>query len=220
MNYQQLWTTPIGTVDIDLEKPMREALISCVTSEPNTDLFNYTKYARTSHVEIFKAVYRFEIIMSKIIREFVKEAWQLPENIPMLIHGLACIQRTHMPRVYPHFHDTSDGTLVHYLTIGNEYFERDTESPYEPIDNDYSGDLILMDPRPNVNYPYNNKARTFKPKIGTTIIHPGYVWHETNPHTRAGLRVSLVINFNISPDTPSSTLNPTSEEVRPSRPML
>jgi len=229
MNYQQLWSTPIGKTEINLPKSMRDSLVQCVTSATNLDLFNYTKYASDSQIHIFKAVYRFEMIVSKLIREYVKEAWGLDENIGMLIHCLSHIQQPHRRRVEPHFHDNADGTLIYYLTVGNEYFIENEEMHYTSINNDYSGDLMLLDPRPNVSYPYNNKARTIRPVAGTTVIQPGYIWHETNSHTKSGLRISLVVNFDIAPGVLENTSieptrelmrNPTSDEAKPSRPMI
>ena len=227
MNYQHLWSTPIGEIEINLPKLTRDALVQCVTSGTNLDLFNYTEYASDS--QIFKAVYRFEMIVSKLIRDYVKEAWGLNENVSMLIHCRSHIQQPHMKRVEPHFHYQADGTLVYYLTVGNEYFIENEEVHYNSINNDYSGDFLMLDPRPNISYPYNNKAKTLRPVVGTTVIHPGYIWHETNSHTKSGLRISLVVNFNIAPNAlenspidPTRELmrNPTSDEVKPSRPMI
>lgn len=62
---------------------------------------------------------------------------------------------------------------------------------------DYSGTFYLLDPRPSIRMPYNQKSRQVKPEVGTTIIHPAYVWHETEPHTREGIRILMVVNFNI-----------------------
>tara|TARA_Y100001949_G_C15937730_1_gene308686 strand:+ start:331 stop:981 length:651 start_codon:yes stop_codon:yes gene_type:complete len=214
MNYQQLWTTPIGQIELDLPKVMREALIQGVISESNMDLFDYTKYAHESHIHIFKAIYRFEIIISKFIREYIAQAWGLDKNQPMLIHGLSHVQVPYQRRVEPHFHHNVDGTLIHYLTVGDEYFMKDMDTSVPKLQHDYSGDLLLLDPRPSISYPYNNKAKTIRPKVGTTIIHPGYVWHETNAHTRAGLRVALVINFDIQRNSISGA------EVKPNRPLM
>ena len=60
---------------------------------------------------------------------------------------------------------------------------------------DGSGNLILCDPRPAINYPYCNKAIAWEPKVGTTLLHPAYVWHESNHFTGKGIRASIVINY-------------------------
>tara|TARA_Y100000310_G_C20698895_1_gene827829 strand:+ start:5820 stop:6626 length:807 start_codon:yes stop_codon:yes gene_type:complete len=59
------------------------------------------------------------------------------------------------------------------------------------------GNLIICDPRPAISFPYNRKARHIKPEVGLTLLHPGYLWHESNTFTGAGIRVVSVINFNI-----------------------
>ena len=45
--------------------------------------------------------------------------------------------------------------------------------------------------------PYNNKAKIIKPETGLTLIHPAYLWHETQTHTKPGVRAAIVINFNV-----------------------
>jgi hypothetical protein len=59
------------------------------------------------------------------------------------------------------------------------------------------GNLILLDPRPAISFPYNRKARAFQPEVGMSLLHPGYLWHESNHFTGSGIRVSAIINFNI-----------------------
>ena len=66
-----------------------------------------------------------------------------------------------------------------------------------PKDTEHSGNLIMQDPRPAINFPFTDKAKTIKPLVGLTIIHPAYVWHETEVHTRAGLRSCIVVDFKI-----------------------
>jgi hypothetical protein len=212
MNYQQLWTTPIGTVDIDLSDDIRRALIQWVImnytqrigiKEPIpsfVDLFDYTQYATNDRIHIFKAVYRFEIIVSKIIRSFIKQAWGMDETVRVKSHCTSKVQLPFDKRIEPHRHNNVDATLIHYLTVGDEFY-LDNMKEYPYINNEYSGELLLLDPRPSISYPYNNKAKTIIPKVGTTIIHPGYVWHETNQHTQPGLRICLIVNVEISKET-------------------
>ena len=66
-----------------------------------------------------------------------------------------------------------------------------------PKDFEEQGNLILIDPRPAISFPYNRKARHVKPEVGLTLLHPGYLWHESNPFTGSGIRVASIINFNV-----------------------
>jgi hypothetical protein len=216
MNYQQLWSTPIGKVQIDLPENIRKTLIQQVIFNYNRrteakepipsfmDLFDYTQYVGDEKIDVFKAVYRFELIISKIIRSFVEQAWGMNEKAELAMHCTSKVQAPYDMRIEPHRHNNVDLTAVHYLTTGNEFHYRPPDStldegPYLP--NDYSGELLLLDPRPCITYPYNDKAKTIKPQNGLTVIHPGYVWHETHQHTQPGVRIALVINVEISKET-------------------
>ena len=66
-----------------------------------------------------------------------------------------------------------------------------------PKDFETQGNMLLLDPRPAISYPYNRKARAIKPEVGLTVLHPGYLWHESNTFTGSGIRVSVIINFNV-----------------------
>ena len=96
MNYQQLWSTPIGKVQIDLPENIRKTVIQQVIFNYNRrteakepipsfmDLFDYTQYVGDEEIDVFKAVYRFELIISKIIRSFVEQAWGMNEKAELI----------------------------------------------------------------------------------------------------------------------------------------
>ena len=227
MNYQHLWTTPIVQVQINLDEDLRRSLVQCVVQnyiqrmdaqEPVPsfiDLFDYTQYAHQDKLEIFKAVHRFELIISKILRTYAKQAWGVSSDTPISMH---CTSKIHQPfemRVEPHRHNNADICIIHYLTAGGE-FHLDNHNPPEPLNNDYSGDLLILDPRPNITYPYNEKAKTFRPQTGTTIVHPGYVWHETHQHTKDGLRICLIVNAEIDRE---SKVHPSLQQLIKLRPV-
>jgi len=98
--------------------------------------------------------------------------------------------------------DTGPGELVtdgsNVIDV-NEMMEAQTpKAPStHPKEFEEQGNLILIDPRPAISFPYNRKARHIKPEVGLTLLHPGYLWHESNPFTGAGIRVASIINFNI-----------------------
>tara|TARA_B100000470_G_scaffold72642_1_gene55508 strand:- start:7679 stop:8488 length:810 start_codon:yes stop_codon:yes gene_type:complete len=190
------------------------------------NLFDYDDQKTVLDANEIDALAEFEKISSKIIRTYIHKAWGLDEDAAIKARCFGNVQRPFGRRTAPHFHHAWDGVLVHYLTVGEEFnyplFSDaddwtmstndhlvqitarsaggrkaiDDKDP-EAINSDFSGDLIMLDPRPAIKMPYNNKAKTFKPEVGMTLIHPGYVWHETQTHTKAGIRVAIVINFNI-----------------------
>ena len=185
------------------------------------NLFDYTDQKELLEANEIDALKEFEKIASKLIRTYIAKAWGLDEDSVIKARCFGNVQRPFGRRTAPHFHHAWDGVFVHYLTVGEEFnyplFEKegtneklvaitgkaergraklDAQDP-QAINSDYSGDLILLDPRPAIKMPYNNKAKTIKPEVGTTLLHPGYLWHETQTHTKPGIRVAIVINFNI-----------------------
>ena len=208
------WTTPIGSINIYLPDVVRTVLVGIMTKCQNVstgdnydgtgnefdaktyNLFDYSN--KEWNENEIRCLQEFEKIASKIIRTYIKKAWNMDENVNIQARCFGNIQRTHSMRTLPHYHHGWDGVLSHYLTVGDEFkFPTDADNEPPPFDNPDSGTLLLLDPRPSIKVPNNYKAKTIKPKIGTTILHPGYVWHETHGHTRAGVRSALVVNFNI-----------------------
>ena len=84
---------------------------------------------------------------------------------------------------------------VKYGTVAN-YADFDLKK--EDMPNESNGALLLLDPRPAINYPYNSKAKDYAPKIGTTIFHPAYIWHESNTYIGKGIRAAVVINYRVN----------------------
>jgi|ETNmetMinimDraft_18_1059904.scaffolds.fasta_scaffold05194_2 hypothetical protein len=209
------WTTPIGSIDIYLPDAVRIALVGIMTkcqnvftgdnydgtgNEFDTKTYNLFDYSNKKWNENeIRCLQEFEKIASKIIRTYIKKAWNMDENVNIHVRCFGNIQRTHSMRTLPHYHHGWDGVLLHYLTVGDEFKfpTEDQDDTPPPFDNPDSGTLLLLDPRPSIKVPNNNKAKTIKPKIGTTLVTPAYVWHETHGHTRAGVRSALVVNFNI-----------------------
>jgi hypothetical protein len=214
---EHAWPVIIGNQQIDLPKEMRTTLIEIIKKQDHVftedtynekititeselferkiyNLFDYPKYSDENEI---KQVKGFEQIMSKVIRDYVHQAWGANKDCDIKIRGFGNVQRTFGRRTAPHYHHGWDGVLAHYLTAGEE-FELETSIPV--MDTEHSGDLLLLDPRPN-NYVPDKNTRTdiihITPSNGLTVIHPGYVWHETHTHTKAGIRVLVAISFNI-----------------------
>ena len=208
LNVSHEWTTPIGSIDTILPDMMRKVLVSIVMRcgdvyecgmvgvEKAFNLFNYVN-SPWSEQEV-KYLQEFEKIVSKIIRTYVKKAWGIDEDSAMTTRCWGNIQDTFDMRTLPHYHQRRygwDGVLMHYLTVGDEF--KFVDSPNTSNPTDYSGDLLLLDPRGSIKAPNDNKQITIKPRIGTTILHPAYLWHETHAHTQRGLRSAMIINFSI-----------------------
>jgi hypothetical protein len=215
LHITQEWATPIGKMHIYLPEITRQVLINLLTKQTqvttedtynesstnalnNTvyNLFDYTK-KETTTLEI-SALKEFEKIASKIIRTYINKAWNLGEDEVINVRAFGNVQKPFTKRTAPHFHHGWDGVFVHYLTIGEEFnYPGFSEENSAAIPSDYSGDLLLLDPRPAIRMPYNNKAKVIKPEAGLTLVHPAYLWHETQTHTKSGIRAAIVINFNI-----------------------
>jgi len=167
-----------------------------------------------------KCLKEFEKISSKIIRTYINKAWDFDEDVEIKVRCFGNVQRSFSKRTTPHFHHGWDGVFIHYLTVGEEFnyplFDDEANEKLATTANratlgrkrldtndvaatpsDHSGELLLLDPRPAIRMPYNDKAKVIKPTLGLTLIHPAYLWHETQTHTKAGIRVAIVINFNI-----------------------
>jgi len=214
------WPTIIGTETIELPQVMRDVLVKVIKEQDSvftentynkinkttsdleafdSKIYNLFDYSRYEIEEEITQIKEFEKIMSKVIREYVSEAWQVDQDIEIDVRGFGNVQRTFGRRTPPHFHHGWDGVLAHYVTIGGEYKTKYT-IPHETKDTDYSGELLLLDPRPNNSNPDENRRQDvvrIHPHNGLTLVHPAYVWHETHTHTKAGDRVLVAINFHI-----------------------
>lgn len=224
MKIQDAWPTKLGTLDIDLPQEMREVLIRFlegITNVHTTDTYNNTdngkklddsvynlfdysheRYNKDDWLTKKSLLYmkQYEKINSIFIRHYIKEAWNIQDDRDIRVRCFGNVQQTCGMRTVPHFHHGWDGVAVHYLTVGNE-FESKTTPRYkqnEPRDEESSGEFLLLDPRPSIRMPINEKSITFKPYVGFTLIHPAYLWHETETYTNNGIRVCIVTNFNIN----------------------
>ena len=114
----------------------------------------------------------------------------------------------------PIMHRDSDGRTKQSIGKGGQRLEKkrpatkfdintmmENQTPKSPSthpkDFETQGNMLLLDPRPAISYPYNRKARAIKPEVGLTVLHPGYLWHESNTFTGSGIRVAAIINFNL-----------------------
>ena len=212
------WPTVIGTETVELPQVMRDVLVNVIKKQDSVftentynktnkttaeleafdaKIYNLFDYSRYETAEETIQIREFEKIMSKVIRSYIAEAWQVDPNIEIDVRGFGNVQNTFGRRTAPHFHHGWDGVLAHYVTIGGEY---ESDTPMEPMDTNYSGQLLLLDTRPNNCIPDDTSRLDvvhLNPHNGLTVIHPAYVWHETHTHTKVGDRVLVAINFHI-----------------------
>lgn len=216
------WPSTIAQEHINLPEEMRITLIDIIKKQDqvftedtynkqigitkDTELFERKIYnifdcSRYSDENEVKQVKGFEKLMSSVIRDYIHKAWDADKNVEIKVRGFGNVQKTFGRRTAPHFHHGWDGVLAHYLTVGEE-FDLKEQNVHKPFDTDWSGKFILLDPRPKNDF-YGRHAwkcaryQEITPTKGLTIIHPGYLWHETNTHTKAGVRVLVAISFTI-----------------------
>ena len=212
----QKFTTPFLESETKLPQKMREDLIKVLEiketalsalkeSEPEFYGMAEAKgFYATTHYNLFdnpseypfaeKSILDFEQIACQMIRYFIRKGWGIRQADKLRIEG-RCFGNVQQPgaRTYPHYHQDTNGVLVHYLTVGDENLMEGTyDSPRHG-----SHKVLFVDPRPAINYPYWEKVYTVSPRVGLTIIHPNYLWHETNPWLGKGVRVCIVVNFRI-----------------------
>jgi len=214
----QMWPTPVAQQQIDLPEPMRKALIEVLKRKdaqrgdlakraPDFHVFMKDKgFYATSHYNLFdeadahperEAILMFERVACLAAREYLAHALELREARDVQLAGrcFGNVQRTG-DRTLPHYHQGVDFVLVHYLTVGHG---ADVEASSTPRNGPHA--LLLLDPRPVPTFPYWEKVHAIQPRIGLTVLTPGYLWHETNPFRFDGDRVCIVVNFNVITNT-------------------
>ena len=228
MEITEHWTTPIAEMEIEIGEQLRKQLIQVIAND-GSNIFIYPDNDPNA-----KAIKEFEKISNKLIRDYITEAYGVEDANELDIEARSFGNlQVHGARTFPHYHHGFDGVLIYYLTAGDEYYlnadgwpedlpdegvtHLSGDSHYNPRPgHDFasgevlegSGNLILCDPRPAINYPYCNKAIAWHPVTGTLLMHPACLWHESNAFTGRGVRLSIVINYRILTETNQETVKP------------
>ena len=213
---EQKFTTPFFESDTKLPSKMVEDLSKVLelketalseVKQTNPDFYSIAEakgFYATTHYNLFDdcdeypfakdSILEFEQIACQMIRYYIRKGWGLQQANEMKLEGrcFGNVQKTGA-RTYPHYHQDTNGVLVHYLKIDNKDVSIDSEK--SPRHGTHS--VIFLDPRPAINYPYWEKVHTISPREGLTLIHPNYLWHETNPWLGEGTRICIVVNFRI-----------------------
>jgi hypothetical protein len=214
MKIEQLWPTPVGRMDIFLPDEMRRQLVEVLIRKdaerekiaehsPDFHRFMMSKQFFTgTHYNLFAeadelperdAVIAFEKIACEAFRRYLREAYDIGDADRVRLAG-RCFGNVQLTgaRTFPHYHQSCDGVLIHYLDVGDG---RDPDANLSPRHGTHA--LLLLDPRGSPNYPWWEKVHSIAPHRGLTLIHPAYLWHETNVWRGAGTRVCIVVNFQV-----------------------
>ena len=214
MNITQRWATPVAEFDLELPEAMRQQLINVLVhkeeerdklEENSPEFFRFMQSKRfyaSTHYNLFaeagrhpekNAIIAFEQIACNAYRDYLRKAYDIEQAAELQISGrcFGNVQSTGA-RTFPHYHQSVDHLLIHYLDIPDH---NDPDLGKSHRHGTHS--LLLQDPRGAINYPYWEKIVPIKPYTGKTVLHPAYVWHETNPYRGEGTRVCIVVNFQI-----------------------
>tara|TARA_B100001245_G_scaffold66845_1_gene46608 strand:- start:777 stop:1556 length:780 start_codon:yes stop_codon:yes gene_type:complete len=213
---EQKWATPFLESDTKLPHKTRNDLIEVLKlketalsnlRETNPEFYGMAEakgFYATTHYNLFdnpdehafakESILEFEKIACTMIRHYIRKGWGIHQADEIELQGrcFGNVQTTGA-RTYPHYHQDVNGVLVHYLTVGDENLDVDMEK--SPRHAKHA--VLFQDPRPSISYPYWEKVHAVYPRVGLTIIHPNYLWHETNPWLGQGDRVCIVVNFRI-----------------------
>ncbi len=152
-----------------------------------------------------ESILAYEKLAMEQIRYYIRKGWGVQQADDMILEG-RCFGNVQKEgdmhggaRTYPHYHQDINGVLVHYLQMGDEEIplEEQLKVGVEQSARHGSHQVLFQDPRPSISYPYWEKIYAVSPRVGLTVIHPNYVWHETNPWLGKGTRVVIVVNFRI-----------------------
>ena len=187
------------------------------TKEPDFhDMAKSKGFYATTHYNLFddkdmdefpnekESILAYEQIVCQQIRYYIRYGWGIRQADDMIIEGrcFGNVQRDSElggARTYPHYHQDINGVVVTYLAMGDENvaLEDQVLVGQEQSPRNGTHQVLFQDPRPAISYPYWEKVYAITPRVGLTIIHPNYLWHETNPWLGKGTRVCIVTNFRI-----------------------
>lgn len=207
MKIEQLWATPIGVTRFCLTPERNRVLVDhllerdTLRTKVRSGARPFKSYVESGgfyneiHYNLFDcptdapehdAIRAFEQMACGTFRQYLHDGFGLNDAETVALSA-RCFGHIHHPgiRTFPHYHQASDGVLVHYLKV-DEIGQRE-----EPLS------LILLDPRGAPNFPWTGKMHTINPVEGTTVCHPSYLWHETNEWRGDSYRALLAVNFKV-----------------------
>lgn len=207
MRIDQLWATPVGVTRGALSPQTTSALITHLierdtskrkvplAGQPFKGYVDSGDFYKEIHYNLFAcppdapehdAIREFEAYACATFRQYLRDGFGVQDANTVALSA-RCFGHIHRPgvRTFPHYHQASDGVLIHYLKV------EDTDGDRDPLS------LILLDPRGAPNYPWTGKMHTVNPTQGTTVCHPSYLWHETNEWRGDSFRALIAVNFKV-----------------------
>ena len=207
MQVSNLWATPVAVSHGELSPQTVSSLIELLARRDmlktkvgmaaspfkayvdSGDFYNeihYNLFAAPDEEPAKAALIEFEEFACKTFREYLALGFGASDAATVQLSA-RCFGHIHRPgmRTFPHYHQASDGVLIHYLKADGA---RDGGEPLS---------LILQDPRGAPNYPWQGKMHTINPETGTTVCHPSYLWHETNEWHGDDIRALISVNFKV-----------------------
>lgn len=209
MSITNLWTTPVAQSQGGLSARATDSLVNLLLRRdeekqrvplggaPFKEFVDSGDFYHGIHYNLFAAadalpedegaaIREFEALACRTFRDYLREGFGAKDADTVALSA-RCFGHIHRPgiRTFPHYHQASDGVLIHYLRV------EDTDADREPLS------LILLDPRGAPNYPWVGKMHTINPTQGTTVCHPSYLWHETNEWRGDSYRALIAVNFKV-----------------------
>lgn len=154
-------------------------------------------YDRTSYYNLFAiddpVIRQFEERISRKFREYLHRGigdakayeWEVS------VRAFANVY-TYGQRVRPHYHESCDFVSIYYVDLG------DGSQP--EFRTKEQGRLVFIDPRGAVQHPVHSKCVRFEPEVGSLVIHPAYLWHESETFFSGGTRVMVACELTILHD--------------------
>ena len=136
-------------------------------------------------------VAHFQDVMNRRTREYIYRSFQCPDAFTMHMQAAVFANvYTYGQRVRAHYHPDCHFVACYYPKI-----DPIEEPQFRTAE---QGVFVLMDPRGTVQWPgAQSKIHRIPVKTGTFILHPSYMWHESEVYFGQGERICLVAEFKV-----------------------
>lgn len=209
MRLQQLWTTPVlsGQLDLnreDMERLKVVGLRAAKAHKQNPKRHSMPDIPGEGFIFHQNILMRDDLtedeqqILGKLKTEiklaylaYLKAAYNVQNAAEFKIKvRVIPVTMDHGERTLPHYHHTCDHVACLYVDCGNG-------RPNVTNGKIGDGELILQDPRPMAGFPFWEKFERYSTFPGLFLIQPSRVWHETNSYQGQGTRLMYAITLRI-----------------------
>ena len=148
---------------------------------------SYNLFIEKLPTEFQKPIEEVKTFVRGLYIQYLKEAYGI-DGIDDLQISARCFGDVHVrgERTSPHYHHTCDHVFVLYLDCGENRENKNKGG---------DGELVLQDPRLFSTFPFWDKVKTIDTRKGVCLLHPAYLWHESNAMNADGTRVVMVITL-------------------------